>query len=526
LQKKSEKANPSISAQKWTPDNGDGTYKNPVIFADYSDADVIGVGDDYYMTASSFSSIPGLPILHSKDLVNWSLIGHALDRYPCESFDKPQHGNGVWAPAIRYQNNMFYIYWGDPDRGIFMVRSKSITGPWQEPVLVLEGKGLIDSCPFWDDDGQAYLIHGWAASRSGINSLLTLYKMDCEGTKVVSRGKHVFDGHDDHPTIEGPKFYKRNGYYYILAPAGGVETGWQTALRSKNIYGPYEDKIVLEQGDTEINGPHQGGLVETPSGQSWFIHFQDREVYGRIIHLQPVEWVDDWPLMGRLNQVSGKCEPVTEFQKPVVNASSEIVNPATSDEFERDDLGLQWQWQGNEKLSWYSLIHGRGILRLFPHAPDEGGINLWDASNLLLQKFPAPDFTATAKITLTGMGNGNRGGLIIAGTDYSCLSMTEVDGGVKLAQVVCKDADRGTTEKVTEEVVLSCKTVCLRVEVVGPDAKCQFSYSLDDKNYCQVGKLFTAKAGRWIGAKVGLFCERTFEGGRGGYADVDWFRIS
>jgi beta-xylosidase len=219
-----------------------GTYTNPILHLDYSDPDVVRVGEDYYMTASSFTCIPGLPILHSKDMVNWKLIGHALDRYPDTSFDRPQPGKGLWAPSIRYHNKFFYIYWGDPDNGIYMVRSKEITGPWEAPVLVLAGKGLIDPCPFWEQDGQPYLIHAWAASRAGVNSLLTLYKMNKEGTKVdESSGKHVFDGNNHHITIEGPKFYKRNGYYYIFAPAGGVKYGWQVALRSRNIYGPYED---------------------------------------------------------------------------------------------------------------------------------------------------------------------------------------------------------------------------------------------------------------------------------------------
>src|SRR5690606_26534145 len=261
---------PFLQAQNpgvWVSDQGDGTYKNPVLHADYSDPDVVGVDGDYYMTSSSFTAVPGLPILHSKDLVNWRLIGHALQEIvPTNVFDRPRHGQGVWAPSIRHHKGEYYIYWGDPDFGIYMVKAKNPQGPWDPPVLVMEGKGLIDPSPLWDDDGKAYLVHAYAGSRAGVKSILVLNRMNPEGTQVLDRGRVIFDGHDDHPTVEGPKFHKRNGYYYIFAPAGGVATGWQLVLRSKDIYGPYEEKVVLEQGSTQTNGPHQGAWVDTPDG--------------------------------------------------------------------------------------------------------------------------------------------------------------------------------------------------------------------------------------------------------------------
>ncbi|WNH09139.1 glycoside hydrolase 43 family protein [Thalassobellus suaedae] len=286
---------PPYVSDVWVSDQGNGTYKNPILHADYSDPDVVRVGDDYYMTASSFNTAPGLPILHSKDMVNWKLINYALlEQVPAETFNIPQHGNGVWAPAIRYHKGEIYIYWGDPDFGVYMVKTKDPYGVWDKPVLVMEGKGLIDTCPLWDDNGDAYLVHAYAGSRAGVKSLLSVNKMNPEGTKVIDAGIHVYDGHDIDDTIEGSKFYKRNGYYYIFAPAGGVSTGWQVILRSKNVYGPYERKVVLEQGSTKINGPHQGAWVDTPDGESWFYHFQDVDAYGRIVHLQPMSWKNDW----------------------------------------------------------------------------------------------------------------------------------------------------------------------------------------------------------------------------------------
>ncbi|MBO9657433.1 MAG: glycoside hydrolase 43 family protein, partial [Chitinophagaceae bacterium] len=306
-------------SQVWVADNGNGTYKNPVVNADYSDPDAIRVGDDYYMISSSFTHMPGLPILHSKDLVNWSLIGHVLNRQaPFDHFSKVQHGGGVWAPSIRYHNNEFYIYSPDPDFGIYVIKAKNILGPWPEPVLVAAGKGLIDPCPLWDDNGKAYLVHAYAGSRAGIKSVITVREMSPDGTKTLDEGVLVFDGHDADPTLEGPKFYKRNGYYYILAPAGGVSTGWQLALRSKNVYGPYERKVVMDQGKSPVNGPHQGAWVDTKTGEHWFLHFQDKEAYGRVVHLQPMKWVNDWPVIGVDKDGDGKGEPVMEYKKPNV----------------------------------------------------------------------------------------------------------------------------------------------------------------------------------------------------------------
>ncbi|HPH47090.1 MAG TPA: glycoside hydrolase 43 family protein, partial [Chryseolinea sp.] len=282
----------------WVSDLGNGSYKNPILHADYSDPDAIRVGDDFYMTASSFDAVPGLPILHSKDLVNWKIIGHALKRQPpFEHFEETQHGNGVWAPSIRYHNDEFYIYYPDPDFGIYVTKAKKVEGPWSEPLLIESGKGLIDPCPLFDGD-KNYLVFAYAGSRAGIKSVIAIKQLNDAGDKTIDEGRIVYDGHQLDPTIEGPKFYKRNGYYYIFAPAGGVSTGWQLVLRSKNIYGPYERKVVMDQGKSSINGPHQGAWVDTSTGEDWFIHFQDKEAYGRVVHLQPMKWVNDWPVIG------------------------------------------------------------------------------------------------------------------------------------------------------------------------------------------------------------------------------------
>jgi len=513
----------------WVADNGDGTYKNPVLYADYSDPDVIRVGDNYYLTASSFNCMPGLPILRSKDLINWILINYALrNQAPDSVYAKPQHGKGVWAPAIRYHNGFYYIYYPDPDYGVYMIKTRNIAGDWEKPVLVLKAKGVIDPCPLWDDNGKAYLISAWAASRAGVNSLLTIYPLNSEGTSVTGEGKHVFDGHDNQKTVEGPKLYKRNGYYYIFAPAGGVQLGWQLVLRSKDIYGPYEQRIVMDQGSTAINGPHQGAWVETPAGESWFLHFQDKGAYGRILHLEPVKWVSDWPVIGIVKNGNGKGEPVSTYKKPDVGRTYPINTPVESDEFNTDTLGLQWQWQANYKINWYALMRGSGYLRLFAYPQPKGTINLWEVPNLLLQKFPAPDFTATTKVKYTveaDVWQQKKAGLIISGNDYAYLSISKNDKGFVVQQVICKDAAAQTSEEVVEEKQLNGPLAYLKVSISAPGAICNFSYSENGIDFIPIGKPFTAKQDLWTGSKVGIFCTAPSTDITGGYADFDWFRI-
>lgn len=516
---------PPTASKVWNADLGNGSYRNPILYADYSDPDVVRVGDDYYLTASSFNSIPGLPILHSTDLVNWSIIGHALPRQPpFDVFAQPQHGKGVWAPAIRHRNGEFLIYYGDPDFGIYVVKATNPAGPWSAPLLVKQARGWIDPCPFWDDDGNAYLVHALAASRSGIKSVLVIHRMSEDGTRLLDDGVLVFDGKEQHHTIEGPKLYKRNGYYYILAPAGGVETGWQLALRSRNIFGPYTEKVVLHQGGTTINGPHQGAWVDTAAGEDWFIHFQDKAAYGRIVHLQPLTWRNDWPVMGSDPDGDGIGEPVASHRKPRVKVASPVRSPADSDEFSSERLGLQWQWHANTEDNWAFPSPAYGALRLYGVKRPEHAKNFWDTPNLLLQKFPAPTFTATAKLSFTPLAPGNETGLIVMGFDYAYLSLVQKNDGIYASQSVIKDADKGGSETRIAEQRVSGSEFYLRVTVT-EGAIANFSLSTDGKRFTPFGQSFKARQGRWIGAKFGLFAVRPPDSSRAGYADYDWVRV-
>lgn len=531
-------ASAQYKSEVWCPDNGDGTYTNPVINADYSDPDACAVGDDYYMTASSFNCIPGLPILHSKDLVNWEIIGHALKvQYPREEFDKPSHGNGVWAPSIRYHNGEYYIYWGDPDHGVMMVKTKDPAGTWSDPVCVIPGKGMIDTTPLWDDDGRCYLTYAFANSRSRFASIIVVRELSADGTRAIGEPVIVFDGNGTEcRTSEGPKFYKRDGWYWIMFPAGGVPTGFQVAMRSKNVYGPYEHKIVLAQGGTNVNGPHQGAWIHTEQGEDWFLHFQDKGCYGRVVHLQPVTWRDNWPVMG--NDPDGDLcgEPVTTFRKPKTAAPWPIQNPQESDEFNSPVLGKQWQWHANYSQT-FGMPTAFGTFRLYTHKMDSSAVNLWSVPNLLLQKTPADDFTATAKVRVSAKDQNQYGGIVMMGLDYSALIVKRVGDEFLLQRATCLKADKGKPE--TVETIATFKPtsvdkidyqpaihedIYLRMKVSG--GRCNFYYSLDGKRYTKAGDEFTMREGKWIGAKIGLVAAEPAGKANRGCLDADWFRVT
>lgn len=537
----------------WLADLGNGNYRNPILYADYSDPDAIRVGEDYFMVASSFSNSPALPILHSKDLVNWKVVNYCLKHIPEFRYNNPLHGCGVWAPSIRYHEGTYYVCFPMPDEGIYMTTTKDPFGEWSEPVNIRPGAGWIDPCPFWDDDGNAYLVAGVAKSRIGYKSVLHIVRMRPDGMGIFGDEVKIFDGNENGQiTIEGPKMYKRNGYYYIFAPAGGVKTGWQTILRSKNPFGPYEYKVVLRQGDSLVNGPHQGAWVDTVTGEDWFLHFQDVYAAGRITHLQPMHWENDWPIIGVNKEGNDYGEPVMQYVKPNIGKTAEEINdtdkypvcePDTTDEFDTDKMMLQWQWNSNYDDSWYVTktdAYGKKV-------PDGSYIRLnalastplrpvSDYRNLLLQKWPAPEFECVTKMCVNGLENGDYAGIVSLGVEYGAVGIVKNFGEYSIRTVrgtqsfdceaayskedvkdypIAKDtfADKEKTvylrytvkrtgTKDTKEMALAVKNV--------PVEEVTLEISFDGKAY-EKQVSFTAKAGRWVGVKNGMFVNHNNE---------------
>lgn len=502
------------------PDMGDGRYRNPVLLCDYSDPDVIRVGDAYYMTASSFNYVPGLPILTSKDLVNWELVNYALRNIPAPGYEKPRHACGVWAPAIRWHEGYFYICYGMPDEGVYMVRTQDPLGVWEEPVLVLPGKGLIDPCPFWDEDGRAYIIHGYANSRIGFKSWLGIFPISWDGLQAIGEDHLLFDGTQNHPTIEGPKVHKRDGWYYIFAPAGGVATGWQTVLRSRSILGPYEDRVVLRQGDSPVNGPHQGAWVDAPDGTDWFIHFQSRGLYGRITHLQPMTWREDgWPVIGQAAEGETFGTPVDVWQKPSGPACAPKSLQA-SDDF-GGPLGLQWQFMGNWREDFFTV--GDGCLTL-PALPAEGGI-LWHCPHVLTQKIAALAFTAEVTLDAKELRTGAQAGFGLVGGQYAYAALRRTADGLKLVYV--QSEGDAHAEAVLQEVAAPSEQLHLRMTVLPTgydEAVMTFEY-FDGEKCCWFGQPFRPARHTWVGARLALFAMAPEGHAFGGAASFGPFRV-
>lgn len=506
---KSQCRNEEKMKQLWTADLHNGTFQNPILYTDYSDPDVILVGEDYYMISSSFTYIPGVPVLHSKDLVNWELINYVVKEIPFERYNQPAHGAGTWAPSLRYHNGTYYAFIPMPDEGIFVSETKDPYGEWSPMRCLKEAKGWIDPCPLWDDDGKAYMVFAYARSRCGIKNRLSIVEMDSAATQILSEPKLVYDGVQANPTIEGPKFYKNGGWYYIFAPAGGVATGWQTVLRSKNVYGPYEYKIVMHQGNTNVNGPHQGGYVETTDKTSYFIHFQDMGPYGRICHLQPMCFNGGWPFIGEEKNGDGIGEPVEVWNKPLeVNWSAKPI--PSSDDFNEKTLGLQWQWQANVNKAYYSLEKEPNNLVLYCRKNEVRAENLlWYAPNACTQMLQAPAFMVETCITLEDKVIGDLAGIGMIGHEYSYIAIERSENEIvlNLRTGIVKDPEGAGVAVETVHTTIrteNSKKVYFRF-YVEEGCKYHYEYSFDKKNFIPIDVTFRAVKASWTGAKFTLF---------------------
>lgn len=477
-------------------DMGNGYYRNPILKADFSDPDVIRVGEDFYMVCSEFHYM-GMPVLHSKDLVNWSIIGQVYKRMDIDPrYDQmDRYAKGSWAPAIRYHNGLFYVYFCTPEEGLYMSTAENPAGPWAPLHELKRVGGWEDPCPFWDDDGNAYLGH----STVGAGPII-IHKMSPDGKRLLDEGVIVYIG----KIAEGTKIYKRNGFYYLVIPEGGVEEGWQTALRSRSIYGPYERRVVLRQGKTNINGPHQGGLVELESGEWWFIHFQSMGALGRVCHLQPVEWVEDWPIMGCAG------EPVSIFRKPKVSAQCPVGLLQTADEFDKPELGLQWQWNHNPAEQNWSLTERPGYLRLKAMP----ALDIMHARNTITQKLIGGKGSITIEQSIENMAAGQKAGLAYLGDSAeNWIGVEKDESGCRIEAVTAGVHYHGPEIK--------GDTVWFRTEY-NFTGTTQFFFSIDGIDFLQLGGECKLCEGFWKGARIGLFTFNCLE--ESGSVDFNWFR--
>ena len=445
-------------------DLGDGTFANPILNGDYSDPDVIRVGNKYYMICSEFHFM-GIPVLESEDMVNWTIIGQIYDRIDYPGFSEmKRYGDGSWAPALRYHDGKFWMFVCMPNDGLFMSTATNPAGPWSPLHCVKSAGGWEDPCPFWDEDGQAYV----GRSQLG-GGPIYIHKMSADGTRLLDDGQKVYEG----PVAEGTKLFKKDGYYYISIPEGGVGSGWQTVMRSKDIYGPYESKRVLEMGVTKVNGPHQGALVDTPEGEWWFYHFQSADPQGRVVHLQPVVWEDGFPVIGMDYDKNGVGEPMKVCKKPSIKCNVTPHAPQSSDDFTSDKLALQWQFNHNPANENWSLTSRPGWLEIKALKAE----NVRESRNQFTQKTMGYKGEAVIRMDYSDMTEGQRAGLECIGDKFCGAGiLMQMDGGV--LQPVVYYENEGQVKLIKTIEGADDRIVYVKLAIDALTNNHQFSYSL------------------------------------------------
>jgi beta-xylosidase len=494
----------SLFAQKTHNDNGDGTFTNPVIAADFPDIDLILVNDTYYMVTTTMFIFPGVTVLKSKDLVNWEYCSNAIPRFdysPCYNLEGcNRYRHGQWATSMKYHNGKFYLLFLTLDEGGFICTADKAEGPWE---LKKIQRGFHDPGLFFDDDGRIYVAYGYGN--------ISITELD-ENFAPISRDSLVYKG-DLRPGIEGSHIYKLNGYYYLYCTYGGAD-GFQVALRSKNIYGPYEQKIVIKDNVARgVNfGIHQGALVQTQTGEWWTMLFVDTGPFGRFPSLQPVTWVDNWPIAG----VDGRG--VVTYKKPNVGKTYPIKDFPTSDEFDKPVLGMQWGWNHNPDTTKWSFKERNGYLRLKTVKVVN---NLREAPNTLTQRIFAnypgtiPSKGST-KMEISKMKDGDIAGLAVFQDPYAYIAVKK-ESGVNYVIMV----NNGQT---VDSTLIDGSVVYLAANPVFATGKATFAYSLDNNTFKTLGNELKMRFSLTVftGNKFCLFNYATRE--FGGYVDFDWFK--
>ena len=486
-------------------DNLDGTFTNPLIWSDYPDPDIIRVGEDFYMASSSFTDAPGIPICHSRDLVNWNVIGHVYDRLPESnpSYSMQEgrvaYRGGSWAPSIRHYQGKFYVCFCTPGEGFFMAIANQPQGPYE---LIPFGVEFYDPGLFFDDDGRIFVAHG-------ANTIL-ITELTPDGRAIKVPARTVYQTAFGTP-LEGSHLHKRDGWYYLCCTCRAYN-GIEVCLRSRDLYGPYETRLIsADDANYEGAGVHQGGFVDLENGESWFFMFQDRDFLGRVPVLYQVHWRDGWPLIG--DPENHWRLPITQ-QKPDLSSCKAQV-PSGSDDFDEERLGLQWHWNHNPDDFRWSLTARPGHLRLISSPASD----LLHARNTLTQKIIGPSSSATTLLDWSALQEGNIAGICIQNIPCALLGLEIRNGKPYLV------LDRNGEECELQPLDSTSQTLQLRVEATS-SGEAVFSWSVDGSSFHSIGKPFVMEftVKTFLGNKFGLFCFNK-KGAEGGHADFDWIRI-
>lgn len=494
----------SLFAQKTHSDNGDGTFTNPVIAADFPDIDLIRVDDTYYMITTTMFIFPGVTLLKSKDLVNWEYCKNVVSRMdisPCYNLDGcNRYAHGQWATSLKYHDGLFYLFFNTLNDGGYVCTAKDPEGSWDIRKLK---RGFHDPGLFFDTDGKIYVAFGYGR--------IFVTELD-KNLAPISKDSLVFVGRL-RGGLEGSHIYKLNGYYYLYCTYGGAD-GFQVALRSRNIYGPYEEKVVIKDNTVKgVNfGIHQGALVQTQTGEWWTMLFVDVGPFGRFPSLQPVKWEEGWPIAG----VEGRG--VVTYKKPNVGKNYPIKDFPTSDEFETSTLGMQWGWNHNPDSTKWSLQERRGFLRL---KTSKVVTNLRDARNTLTQRLFSQIYDTIPsqgiiKMYIDKMKDGDVAGLAVFQDPYACIAVKKVNDKSYVIMM-----NNGRT---VDSTLINCSIVYLAAKAEFKTSRVSFTYSVDNKSFKHLGNELRMRFNLSVftGNKFCLFNYATKE--LGGIVDFDWFK--
>jgi len=489
-------------------DLGDGTYHNPVLPGDYSDVDCIRVGSDYYAISSTFQYSPGMVILHSKDLVNWSIIGHAVSdvtqiapQFNWSSMNG--YARGIWAGSIRYHAGKFWIYFGTPDQGYFMTTATDPAGPWAPLHRMTTQSGWDDCCPFWDDDGQGYFI----GTHFSDGYKVWLYKLTADGQDLTADAPVLITQGSGR---EANKLFKVGDTYYHFYSESANGTRYVMMERSKTVTGPYSEVQQLGAAQPQYHSPNQGGIVQTEAGDWYFYtHHGDADWEGRPDSLLPVNWVNGWPILGNVGS-DGLGTMVWSGTKPVANQP--IVHPQSSDDFSGPNLGLQWEWNYQPRADKWSLTERPGYLRLHAFKPLTAD-TLKKAGNTLTQRsMRTPYSIATVALDISGMADGQVAGLCHYSSNTSTIDVRRT-GSITTLEY----SYNGTF---TAGPQITSNTIWLR-SIWSLDGGSRYYYSTDGQTFTPFGTVYQLVWGDYRGDRIGIFTYNN--NAEAGYIDVDSF---